>query len=113
MKSCIERRSERALAEVSERKWQDSIVGIATDRGYLVYHVARSDRAKCAEGFPDLVIAGHHRLVIAELKTVSGQLDPNQAKWRRELERIENYDYQVWRPGQLEAVNLLLPASKE
>ena len=59
------------------------------------------------------MIAGHRRLVIAELKTVSGQLDPSQLEWRRELERIENYDYQVWRPGELEAVNLLLPASKE
>jgi hypothetical protein len=101
-----ERKSSAALSAVSERKWQDVVIGVAKTHNWMIYHT--HDSRKCTPGFPDLILVhpGKKRLVVAELKTVSGQLDAAQQLWLKAFTSVTTRpQVYVWRPGDLEEVN--------
>jgi hypothetical protein len=104
-----EQRAAALLAGVSEKKWQDTVIAICRARGYLVYHTHDSRRS--APGFPDLVIAGHGRVIFAELKVVGADLDPAQRAWANQLAeavKSRNQGMYLWRPGDLDEINEVL-----
>jgi hypothetical protein len=85
---------------MSEKKLQDSIRGRARYRGWEVAHagkalVGEGDDAHwitpMAEGWPDLCLAkAGHRLIFMELKKELGEVDEEQWKWLRLLNRTGN-----------------------
>jgi hypothetical protein len=98
-------RALQLLSSVSEKKWQETVIGICKARGYLVYHT--HDSRRCEPGFPDLVIVGHKRVIFAELKTIAGKVEPEQQAWLDALVSARQIVF-IWRPGDLEEINAVL-----
>lgn len=48
-------------------------------------------------GWPDLILCGHRRFLVAELKSDTGSLSDDQARWRLEMD-LAGIEYHVWRP---------------
>lgn len=75
--------TQRRGLPMSETDLQASVVELARRLGFLVYHVY--DSRKSAPGFPDLVLL-HKRsgnLLVAELKSATGTVTPEQDEWLR------------------------------
>jgi len=97
----------------TEDECEDTIVAAASLLGYRV-HVERKARTrrgwrtpiKGHPGWPDLVIVGHGRLIVAELKRKPNRLDPDQAVWLDALRNVTGsvLDVQLlWVPEQMQS----------
>jgi hypothetical protein len=100
----------RALLDegTPEADLQRNVLLYAGLLGYIANHNYDSRRSGPDPGFPDLVLAGHGRLIFAELKRERGRASIAQLRWKDELTEagVEVY---VWRPsdwssGRIEAV---------
>lgn len=80
-----------------ERDWQEVVVAYARIKGWFVYHTHDSRRS--APGFPDLVMVRAGRIVMAELKTETGRIRPEQAKWIEALSAVPSVEVHLWRPS--------------
>lgn len=97
-------------APVPERDLQRTIVELAHLTGWRVHHVrtAANQRGRWETpiqgdpGFPDLVLAKPGRLVIAELKSDTGKLSPDQEAWLATLSSVvrvsPGFEVHIWRP---------------
>ena len=87
-----------------EREWQAQVVEAARLLGWRVYHTHDSRRS--APGWPDLALV-RDRLVMAELKTETGRVSPEQQQWLALLDAagVETY---LWRPSDLDEVLAVL-----
>lgn len=81
-----------------ERDWQEVVVAYARIKGWFVYHTHDSRRS--APGFPDLVLVRSGRIVMAELKTETGRIRPDQARWIEALSAVPSITVRIWRPSQ-------------
>lgn len=81
-----------------EAQLQRDVLLYAGLLGYVANHNYDSRRSGPDAGFPDLVLAGHGRLIFAELKRERGRASPAQLQWKGELEAagVEVY---LWRPS--------------
>lgn len=86
---------------LSEAAWQRQVIDLARLHRWEVHHSADSRRAHA--GWPDLVLAGHRRVLFAELKTERGRLRPEQTRWL-ELLAAAGLEVALWRPRDLPAV---------
>jgi hypothetical protein len=96
---------------LSEAAWQAQVLDLATICGWHVLHV-RPGRTvhgyrvpvtgDLGRGWPDVLLA-RERIVIAELKSASGQLTPDQARVH-DLLRAAGVAVFVWTPDDLDAV---------
>ena len=112
---------------ISEREFQDTVVDLAAFYGWRVHHVrpgmTRSGswltNVQGHAGFPDLVLAHGGRqpgrrpamlpaVIFAELKTATGRLQHGQVEWQETLTAIPGIEYYLWRPSDLETINLRL-----
>ena len=55
-------------------------------------------------GFPDLVLVKGTELIIAELKSATGRLRPEQTVWLDRLRDAETIAVEVWRPRDLATI---------
>jgi hypothetical protein len=90
---------------MSEQLLTGYVVKLAQALGYRVAHFRPARTAhgwrtamQGDVGFPDLVIAGHGRLLAAELKVIGGKLTPDQSRWLAAFEAGGAAAY-VWRPS--------------
>jgi len=97
--------SARTAPSLSEAGFQALVVQLAETCGWRVMHVRRSRvrggkvaTSTSIDGWPDLTIFGHGRLIFAELKSERGQLAAEQRRVLDELRRA-GQDVRVWRPG--------------
>tara|TARA_R110000751_G_scaffold185598_1_gene292055 strand:- start:335 stop:703 length:369 start_codon:yes stop_codon:yes gene_type:complete len=82
---------------LTEKAFMDSIVQLARQTGWLVYHTHDSRRSE--PGFPDLVMTKVKRLVIAEIKTEKGKTSPAQDQWLSTLRTARGVKVKLWRPS--------------
>lgn len=84
---------------ITEAELQETVRGIARTAGFLEYHPFSSKRS--TPGFPDLTLVHPvtGRLVFAELKTATGRVRPEQAKWLAALGI--RHEAVLWRPADL------------
>ena len=54
-------------------------------------------------GFPDLILTGRGRVIVAELKRETGRATPEQLAWIAAFDDAGVASF-VWRPGDLEAI---------
>ena len=101
---------EAVALSLTEAQFTTKIIDRARARGWLVHH-GRPARMRDGQwrtpvqgdpGFPDLVMAKGGRLVIAELKTQTGRLRPDQVLWLTAVGVV------VWRPEDWPAICSLL-----
>ncbi len=93
---------------VSEKEFQRTVIEYAQALNFKVYHQLDTGKCKkCGEpnyskrvgpGFVDLVIAGHGKLIFAELKSENGSLSDNQRKWAEVLVSTGARVY-LWKPS--------------
>ena len=89
---------------VSEASLLAAVKDIARFYGWQFYHTHDSRRSE--PGFPDLVLwhSGQHRIIFAELKTMTGALTPTQRETLNELTNAGadcGIEVCVWRPDGL------------
>ena len=90
----------------TEAEFQEVVMGFARLHDWRVFHVNDSRRQVGghlvgdidAKGFPDLLMLRGERIVVAELKSTTGRLTPEQEDWlgRFSLTAAETY---VWSPA--------------
>jgi hypothetical protein len=84
---------------MTEQELLSQITKLCDDRNIIYHHCY--DSRKCAgNGFPDLVIAGKHRVLWVELKSQYGTFDPQQTKWKYALLATGQH-WCTWRPSDL------------
>lgn len=123
-------------ASATEREWQQWVVNLAENLGWLHYHVFDSRRSP--SGYPDLTLVrtdrptvatiiadgvkgkrstfdarlasapgGAGRVIFAELKTDTGLATPAQRRWLAHL-RASGAEAYLWRPRHWRKVQQLL-----
>lgn len=90
---------------MKETEWQDLIMRSARASRWLAYHVY--DSRKSAAGFPDCILVRPPRIVAAELKTETGAVTKEQAKWLAAFAASGAETY-VWRPSDWREVERVL-----
>lgn len=92
----------------TEAVFQSHVTTFAKQMGWMVYHTHNSQRSE--PGFPDLVMIRPPRVVVAELKRVTGKVTPDQEKWLAAFRRIEHLKDSVfvWRPTDWPAIETVL-----
>ena len=91
---------------MSERQLQDAIAELAQVRGFMVHHQRPARTAEGwrsavmydGKGWPDLVIVGHGRCLIVEVKSEKGKVTLDQHAWL-EMLRDTTVEVHVWRPA--------------
>jgi hypothetical protein len=88
----------------SEADFQTAVVQLATTCGFMVNHTRRARvrggrvaTPTSVDGWPDLEILGHGRIIYVECKAERGTLSAAQRHVLDELERA-GLDVRVWRP---------------
>lgn len=94
------------MKAASEAAFQQQVLNLATLYDWASYHTHDSRRSQ--PGFPDLVLVRDGDLIFAELKTETGRVRPDQARWLAMLENVQGVDVYLWRPSDFDAINARL-----
>lgn len=93
----------------SEEKLQENVIDALQKLGWLHYHTWNSRHS--VKGFPDLCAVRGSRILFAELKRESKDLEPDQIVWRNALRAVSDGwrmsmngqlptpEYYLWRPS--------------
>ena len=87
---------------MTETQFLKSVVSVAEDGGWLVYHTYDSRRSQA--GFPDLVMPRAGRTIFAELKSQKGRIKAAQQEWLDVLDKTEGLEVFLWRPSDMDEV---------
>ena len=83
----------------SESEFMGQVIALAYAKGWCIYHTYDSRRS--VAGFPDLLMLHpQHGQIVAELKTATGKLTPQQATWLLAFEQA-GQKAAIWRPADL------------
>jgi VRR-NUC domain len=55
-------------------------------------------------GWPDLVLLRPPRLILAELKSDTGRVSPEQSDWIAQLAEVPGIEVAIWRPSDWQSV---------
>ena len=101
-------------APITETELLNTVTEIFEAHGYRAFHVNDSRREVSvggrrtlvgdaqATGYPDLTIAGvSGTVILAELKSRTGKLEPEQVEW---LDRLTPHQAYVWKPDDLDII---------
>jgi hypothetical protein len=83
-------------AVTAEDALLEQVVSLCRQFGLYHYH-SHDSRRDAMAGFPDLVIVGH-KILYRELKSRTGELEPDQKRWMRRLVHA-GADWELWRPA--------------
>lgn len=100
---------QRVKSAITEAEFQDQVVDYAHLKGWKVahFHVAMTKAgeyhtpvAADAKGWPDLCMIRDERMVVAELKSETGRLSPEQADWIAKFSYLDASTVRtfVWQP---------------
>ena len=85
---------------------QSRVVDLARLRGWRHFHAYSSRRSTA--GWPDLALVRTGRLLLAELKTQTGQVRPEQRQWLADLGTVAGVEVHLWRPSDWPTVQAVL-----
>lgn len=86
----------RARVGPTEKQFQQQVLDYARLMGWKAYHPWISVRSE--PGFPDVVAVRAGRLVVAELKSLTGKLTPAQEEWLGALGAVPCCEVYTFRP---------------
>jgi hypothetical protein len=87
---------ERASRGPAEKVFMGQVIDYARLMGWAVYHPWISVRSE--PGFPDVLAVRAGRLVVAELKSLTGKLTPAQEQWLGALGAVPCCEVYIWYP---------------
>lgn len=102
------------LKTITEAQLQNAVIDLALHLGWKVSwspdwmktlaiasmrQQRRNDRRWPPAGLPDLLLARNGRVIIAELKSHTGRLKPEQHAWLTELALHPTLEIHLWRPA--------------
>lgn len=102
--------SKPVVESIPEKDFQALVVGAAQALGWLAYHVP--DSRKSTPGWPDLALVREGAFLVAELKSQTGRVRPEQEVWL-ELMRSAGISAYLWRPSDWSEVVLVLAGTQE
>lgn len=88
--------------DITEKQWEAQVKELAKLFGWKYSHTWRSIHSPA--GYPDCTMTRDGRLVIAELKTETGQPTPEQYFWLVELSKVPCAEVFLWRPSDFDEV---------
>lgn len=91
---------------LTERQWQDKVVGTAKALGWICYHTHDSRRSE--RGFPDLILIRGNALVAIELKTMKGRVRPEQVLWLEAFAGVSRVSSMLARPSDWDEIERVL-----
>jgi hypothetical protein len=109
----------RVAMHLTEGEFTRLVIGLALAAGVLVHHCGRARECEGGPGFPDLVLAGHHRVLFAELKRLYAPAvrwsarSAEQVTWARCLTGCNGAPYVLWTPADLIHISAKLRALNE
>jgi hypothetical protein len=105
-----------AAVKQTEASFQAAVTELAHICGYAVCHVRRTigkhrrwTTGTSIVGWPDLMIYGHGRFFMAEIKTLDGKVTETQSQVHADL-RAAGIDVHVWTPADWDAIRDVLTA---
>ena len=87
---------------ISEEDFMRSVMKIASECGWRVYHTRDSRRSQA--GFPDLTLVRTGKIIFAELKSQKGRIKKEQQAWLDDLRKNGHVDVYLWRPSDLQDI---------
>ena len=87
---------------LSEEEFMRSVMKIASECGWRVYHTRDSRRSQA--GFPDLTLVRTGQIIFAELKSQKGRIKKEQQAWLDDLRENGHVDVYLWRPSDLQDI---------
>tara|TARA_R110000744_G_scaffold154674_4_gene269775 strand:+ start:155 stop:550 length:396 start_codon:yes stop_codon:yes gene_type:complete len=88
---------------ISEEDFMRSVIKIASDCGWFVYHTPDSRRSQA--GFPDLTLVSRTGdIIFTELKSQKGRIRKEQQEWLDRLRENGHIDVYLWRPSDLQDI---------
>src|SRR3990167_179988 len=94
------------FSQVSEKQLQESVRQCAIRNGWKFFHPLWMQRSD--PGWPDCVMIRGARLVVAELKTMTGKVTPAQQEWLDAWRATGAAEVYVLRPCDLDAIQKTL-----
>ena len=92
---------------MSESDWRQQVLDWAAQRGWMAYFTWNSIHSP--PGFPDLILVKGDLVIIVELKTMRGHLEPPQCRWQLALSQATRVKAGlVWRPSDEDEILELL-----
>ena len=86
---------------LTHRQLVDQVAGMAQARRLQWHYCPDSRRCLGSPGFPDLVIAGSHGIILAELKTADDDTSAEQDLWQYVLTDAGRHLYALWHESTL------------
>lgn len=80
----------------TEKVFMEQVIAYARLVGWKVYHPWISVRSE--PGWPDVAMVRGGRLVVAELKSLTGKLTPAQEEWLGALGAVPCCEVYIWYP---------------
>jgi hypothetical protein len=107
--------NQRDLAAISEDELLTAVLDLLQLYNWRTLHIRPARTAWGWEtpiqgqgkGFPDILAAGHGRLIFAELKSKLGRLTSEQVAWIEALVAAKQ-DVYIWRPSDLPSIAAIL-----
>ena len=94
------------LPAITEKEFQRQIVELARMCGWNTFHPWLSIHSQ--RGWPDLALCRPPRLVLAELKSQSGKVTPDQQSWLEQLGACSGIEVFLWRPADFDTIAKVL-----
>jgi hypothetical protein len=91
---------------VAEKALLDQVKELAQMTGWWFHHQTLSIFS--AKGWPDVTLIKPPRMVLAELKTETGKVTPEQEECLALLRRVPGVEVYVWRPSDFEKIKAIL-----
>lgn len=96
---------------MTEKQWTAWVAQTAAGFGWRRAHTWTSIRSP--RGWPDEQLCRPPRLVIAELKTMTGKVSPAQQEWLDDLKACPGIECYLWRPcDEDDVIRILAPEGR-
>jgi hypothetical protein len=99
---------------ITEASWQQCVIEIALRHGWRLhcvpdalyrrsFAVSHYGASQGHKGWPDLVLCKSGRLIVAELKSQTGRVRPEQQVWLDDLAAC-GVEVKIWRPSDYDEI---------
>jgi len=97
--------------EITEAQFREQIRDLAKTFGWMFYFTWQSFHSP--KGWPDVALCKPPRLILAELKSETGQPTESQRMWLYTLQNCPGCEVYLWRPSDFDEIVSILEEEKK